>query len=502
MHRMNGIGGRQPHSRSGFRSVGRRGLSVVWLQLGFVEGPLSPWPGPAFVRLFAATKANICMSNSSPFLNRRRFFKTAAAAAAASSLPKWFLEETAAHAATRPLGPNDQPAIALVGCGGMGRNDARIASRFGKVVAICDVDDAQLANAKKDFPDATPFKDFRKLMERDDVHVVICGTVDHWHTLVSIAAMRAGKDVYCEKPLTLTIDEGKRLVKTARETKRILQTGSQQRSDRKFRLACELVRNGRIGKLRHISVFLPAGRREGPFRPSPVPPGFDWEMWQGQTPAVPYVKERTHVTFRYWWEYSGGTMTDWGAHHNDIALWGLGLERSGPVEIEAKPLVQMIPDGFSAFSEYDVRYTYANGVTHSCKSTTANTWSGGVIDKNGQQHGVRFEGTEGWIWVTRGDLQVSNPDLLTTPLPSNALRLYASDDHMRNFFDCVRSRQQAICEPEIGHRSASVCHLGVIALRLGRKLKWDPVKEEFSGDTEANSYVAREMRKPWSYDAV
>src|SRR6185295_14086372 len=178
-----------------------------------------------------------------------------------------------------------------------------------------------------------------------DIHIVICGTVDHWHTLVSMAAMRAGKDVYCEKPLTLTIDEGQRLVRAAAKTKRILQTGSQQRSDKNFRLACELVRNGRIGKLKHVEVWLPSGRREGPFKTSPVPAGFDWDFWQGPTPQVDYVKERTHQTFRYWWDYSGGTMTDWGAHHNDIAAWGIGLERSGPVGIEAKPLVEMIPSG-------------------------------------------------------------------------------------------------------------------------------------------------------------
>jgi predicted dehydrogenase len=314
--------------------------------------------------------------------------------------------------------------------------------------------------------------------------------------------MRAGKDVYCEKPLTLTIDEGKQLVKVAKQTKRILQTGSQQRSNNQFRLACELVRNGRIGQLKHVNVWLPAGRREGPFASSPVPAGFNWDMWLGQTPVVDYVKERTHLTFRYWWDYSGGTMTDWGAHHNDIALWGIGLDRSGPVSIEAKPRVEMIPNGFSAFSEYEVKYTYANGVTHSCQSTTANTWNGSVADPKGQQHGVKFEGTDGWIFVSRGKLEASSPDLLTTTFDSKATRLYASDDHMGNFFDCVRSRKPAICEPEIGHRSASICHLGVLALRLGRKLHWDPQAENFLGDKEASKYLAREMRKPWSYATI
>ena len=242
-------------------------------------------------------------------------------------------------AAGKPLSPNDKPGVALIGCGGRGRGVAGEAAKLGQMLAVCDVDDANLAEARKTWPDAKPFKDFRKVMERDDIHVIVNGTPDHWHTFVNLAAMKAGKDVYSEKPLTLTIDEGRRLVKAARDTKCILQTGSQQRSDKNFRLACELVRNGRIGKLKHVSVWLPSGRREGPFASSPVPDGFDWDMWLGQTPMLDYVKERTHVTFRYWWEYSGGTMTDWGAHHNDIVLWGLGRERSGPVHITGKPLV-------------------------------------------------------------------------------------------------------------------------------------------------------------------
>ncbi len=436
-------------------------------------------------------------------VSRRHFLKSAAAVAAATSLPHWYLAECEARAAiTKPLGPNEEPAVALVGCGGMGRGDANSAKRFGRIVALCDLDDARLAEAKKAFPDATTYKDFRKVMEREDIHVVICGTVDHWHTLVSIAAMRAGKDVYCEKPLTLTIDEGKHLVRVSRETKRVLQTGSQQRSDKRFRLACELVRNGRLGKLQQVKVVLPTGLRGGPFQNTPVPEGFDFDFWLGQTPKVDHVKERTHFSFRYWHEYSGGTMTDWGAHHNDIALWGMGLDRSGPVEIEAEPLVQMIPGGYSAFSEYRVQYRYANGVTHICQSTPANDPSGRVLNPQGDQHGVTFTGSEGWIFVTRGKIEASNPEMLKAELPSNATRLYASDDHMKNFFDCVRSRQQPICEAEVGHRSVTVCHLGVIALRTGEKLKWDPKKEQFVGNRQHNNWLAREMRAPWSYDKV
>lgn len=394
--------------------------------------------------------------------------------------------------------------MALVGCGGMGRGDARNAARFGRIVALCDVDASNLAKAKADHPGAVGYSDFREVMARDDIHVVICGTVDHWHALVSLAAMKSGKDVYCEKPLTLTVDEGRRVVAMARKTGRVLQTGSQQRSDRSFRLACELVRNGRIGRLQHIEVWLPAGLRGGPFPSIPVPEGLNWDMWQGQTPSVPYVKERCHTTFRYWYEYSGGTVTDWGAHHHDIALWALGLDEAanGPVSIEARPLTDALPGGYSAFSEYEIRYAYANGVTQSTRSTTADSIYGGVVKAEGQHHGIRFQGTDGWIWVTRGDLQASQPELIQNPLPAGAVRLEASDDHMGNFFDCVRSRRPAICRPEVGHRSATVCHLGVIALRLGRPLRWDPVRERFAGDREATRYLAREQRKPWTYDML
>lgn len=433
--------------------------------------------------------------------NRRSFLQTAAATAAATSLPTWYLNELAQSAAAATV-VDDQPAIALIGCGGMGKGDAKNASRFGRIVALCDVDDSQLAEVQKLWPDAETYKDFRKVMDRTDIQVVICGTVDHWHTLVSLAALRSNKDVYCEKPLTLTIEEGQHLVSAVRDTGGILQTGSQQRSDKNFRLACELVRNGRIGSLQHISVWLPRGQRGGPFAKSSPPPGFDWNMWQGPTPEVEYVRERTHGTFRYWWDYSGGTMTDWGAHHNDIALWGMGLERSGPVSIEAKPLVEMIPGGFSAFSEYAVNYSYADGVTHSCHSTAANEWNGAVADPQGHQHGVKFEGADGWIWVTRGSIEASNPEFLTTPLAADSIRLYESNDHMGNFFDCIRTRKAPICEAEIGHRSASLCHLGVLALRLGRKLQWNPETEQFVGDDDANRWLRREPRKPWSYDAV
>ena len=437
--------------------------------------------------------------------SRRSFLKGAGLLATASTLPTWFVEECAAQQSARrtaSTAPSDQIRLGLIGCGGQGRGDARNAQRYGKVMAVCDVDARHIANAKKDFPDAEGYEDFRKLLERKDIDAVICGTVDHWHTLVSIAAMRAGKDVYCEKPLTLTVAEGQHLIETEKETGRILQTGTQQRSSIRFRLACDLVRNGRIGKIEKVEVWLPAGLRQGPFQTSAVPDGFNYDFWMGPTPDVPYVKERTHFSFRYWWEYSGGTMTDWGAHHNDIVLWALGMDGSGPVSVEGKQLVEMIPGGFTAASEYEVTWTYANGVVHECRSTTASAWHGGVIDKNRQQHGIKFIGSDGWIWVTRGVIEASDRALLTEKLPDSAPRVYASNDHIGNFMDCVRSRKAPICPAAVGHRSASLCHLGVTAIRLGRKLQWDPEAERFVGDAEANTYLSRPMRKPYDYSMV
>ena len=431
--------------------------------------------------------------------SRRGFLKSLGAMAAATGLPGWYVEECLA---APPESTKDPLRLGLIGCGGQGRGDAGNAARFGKFLAVCDVDAAHVADAKKQFPGTEGYSDFRKLLDRKDIDAVICGTVDHWHTLVSIAAMKAGKDIYCEKPLTLTIDEGKHLVKVQKETGRILQTGTQQRSDVYFRLACDLVRNERIGKLEKVEVWLPAGLRQGPFAKRPVPAGFNYDFWLGQTAKVDYVKERTHFSFRYWWEYSGGTMTDWGAHHNDIALWAIDPPEGGPVSVEGKQLIEMIPRGFTAASEYEVRYTYANGVVHDCRSTTGSEWHGGVKDASKQQHGIKFIGSDGWIWVTRGEIKASDRDLLAQKLPAGAKRVYESRDHMGNFVDCVRTRKPTICPAEVGHRSASMCHLGVTSIRLGRKLRWNPLKEEYVGDAEANSYVARPMRKPFDYTMV
>jgi predicted dehydrogenase len=300
----------------------------------------------------------------------------------------------------------------------------------------------------------------------------------------------------------LTIDEGKHVVKAVRDNNVVFQTGTQQRSSQRFHLACELVRNGRIGKLKQVNVFVPAGLRAGPFNTVPVPAGLNWDFWQGQTPAVDYLKERCHAKFRWWYDYSGGPVTDWGAHHNDIARWAIGLD--GPVDVEARVVTGPIPGGFTTPSEFEATLHWANGVKQVVKTTTDDSWIGAVINENGQRNGLKFEGTGGWIWVNRNEILASDKDLLRTPLPADAVRLEVSNNHMKNFFDSVRSRKDPVCPIECGHRSASIGHLIIIALRSGRKFQWDPEKEVFTGDgaKEGNAQVAREMRKPYDYSFV
>jgi predicted dehydrogenase len=433
-------------------------------------------------------------------ITRRDLLARSLAGIAAAGLPAWFARD--AEAAVREadakqprrIGPNDQLNFAVIGPGGsragfrQGLGVTRwAASKPGvKVVAACDVDGLHLEEAARAFgSDCRKYKDYRELLAQPDIQCVVIGTPDHWHAQIAIAAMKAGKDVYCEKPLTLTIDEGKKMVKVAKETGRVLQTGSQQRSDARFRLACELVRNGRIGKVKRVVTHLPGGAVGGPFAVQTPPPDFDFDFWLGPAPLADYMPERTHGSFRHWLDYSGGMLTDWGAHHNDIAQWGLGMDRSGPVTVEAIGRGPLIGKNcYSAFPEFNVTYTYANGVTMLCT--------------NQGENGVDFEGENGSIFVSRGTIRASDDALLSDPLPANAVRLINSNDHMDNFIDAVRTRKAPICDVETGHRSVTVCHLANICLRLGgRKLEWDPVHEVFKNDKEANAMLSRPRRGPW-----
>ncbi|NQU25475.1 MAG: Gfo/Idh/MocA family oxidoreductase, partial [Candidatus Nealsonbacteria bacterium] len=302
---------------------------------------------------------------SYPNCNRRDFLRrTTALATASTVVPYWFTGENAG--ASEAQSKNDRPRIGAVGVGGRGSGILRDAARFGDVVAVCDVDLNHAERAKAAHGGkADVYQDYRKLLDRDDVDMVTNGTPDHWHTAVAIAACKAGKDLYTEKPMTLTIDEGKLLSKVVKETGRVVQVGTQQRSERQFQTAVELVRNGRIGKLKQVWVALPYfSTAGGPFPTTPVPESLDWDVYQGQVPLHDYCKQRTHSNFRWWYEYAGGIVTDWGNHHIDIAHWGMDCELTGPVSVDARGLFPN-PEGTQYYNTPDrffSRMRYPSGV--------------------------------------------------------------------------------------------------------------------------------------------
>lgn len=397
------------------------------------------------------------------------------------------------------LAANDRPGIAVVGCGGRGFYMAKLGSKFGNLVAVCDVDARHLAKGAGLAPGLATEKDFRRVLERKDVDVIINATPDHWHTLINIAAMKAGKDVYAEKPLTLTVDEGRRLVRTAHETGRILQTGSQQRHDPFFRQAVELVRNRAIGELKRVVVGVPKADYGGPFPVKPVPPELDWDFYQGPAAKHDYVPERTHGTYRHWYDYCSGPLTDWGCHHNDIVMWAMGMDRSGPVSVQGISHLDPVPGGYDVHSQFTVQYRYANGITHTCVTMyTTQFGTTPLVVPTSMVNGVQFQGAEATVTVQRGKIQCTRPELLTAIQP-----IVAEQSHMENFFECVRTRKKPMCPPEVGHRVASLGHIGSICLRLGgRPLRWDPEKEQFVGDAEANRYLVRQQRRPYTYEQI
>jgi predicted dehydrogenase len=308
-------------------------------------------------------------------------------------------------------------------------------------------------------------------------------TPDHWHALVAIAAMEAGLDVYCEKPLTLTIAEGQAMVSAARRYGTVFQTGSQQRSGDQFLQACELVRNGKIGRLIKVDTHI-GGIGPGKWEPVQTPPDeLNWDFWLGPAPYRDYRAGHVHYQFRWFQDFSGGKMTDWGAHHNDIAQWGIGADGSGPVSVEPRKFKFHESGPYDVAGDFEVHYRYANGVELTCHSNGKN--------------GIKFTGEDGWIFVNRGGIEASDPAILEIELGPNDVRLYKSDNHHLNWLDCIATRERCICGVEIGHRSVTVCHLGNIAMRLGRPLEWDPETEKFVGDEAANQLLSKPMRAPW-----
>lgn len=417
---------------------------------------------------------------------RRAFLRRSALAASAFAAPMILPR--------RVFGANERIAVAAVGVRNQGSGNVRKFLAAGAdIVAICDVDSKVAADGvaivSENNPAPKVFGDYRQMLEEQGIDAVLITTPDHWHARMTIDSCAAGKDVYCEKPLSLTIAEGRRMVNAAREHKRIVQTGSQQRSSAEFWQACMLVRNGIIGDVTEVLVGIPDPNHPGSIGDAePVPPELNYDMWLGPAPLKPYHSKRVHYNFRFWWDYSGGQMTNFGAHHLDIAQWGLGMDQSGPVAVEGT--AEFHPQKLHEVTEKcRLVYTYANGIRM--------TLGQGQKDI---PEGTMFIGTKGRVYVNRGKVVAEPMDLAKVSLEAPEMtQLYRSVDHTKDFLACIKSRELPICDVEIGHRSATVCHLGNMVARLGRPVKWDPVTETCPGDAEAQAMTDREYRGPWKH---
>ncbi len=434
-------------------------------------------------------------------LSRRSFLKTSTALSAAVAFPA--IIPSSALGADGHVAPSNRIVMGAIGTGSRGTgNTMNFAQRKDvQIVAVCDVDKVNLDAAKKKIDgkykntDCQTYCDYRELIGRGDLDAVTIATPDHWHALLAVAAANAGLDIFGEKPLARSIKEGRAICDAVQKHGRIWQTGSWQRSKAEFRFACELVRNGRIGKVRRAEVGLPTGKATGLVPELPVPDTLDWNSWLGPAPWAPYRDfagtsdrrrpgARCHWNWRWILDYSGGQLTDWAGHHIDIAHWGLGFDHTGPVQIEGKG--DYPTDGlWTTPMTYKFNCKYANGID----MTVAN-------DKQ-VQRGATWYGDQGWIRVSRGILEAEPKSLLDEVIGSGEIRLYESNDHYQNFIDCVKTRKQTITPVEVAQRSISVGLLGEIAMLTGRKIKWNPEKEEIRRDPSASALLGRSYREPW-----
>lgn len=442
-------------------------------------------------------------------LTRRRFVAaTGTAVAAPTIVPSSVLGANS---------PSNRINVALIGCGNQSRADlpSMLRQPDAQVVAVCDVNRGSGGYARPEhflgrepaqkkvndyyaqqtrsgaYSSCDAYSDFRDVLARDDVDAVMIVLPDHWHALATIKACEAGKDVYCQKPMSLTVHDGQQMVKAVRQHGRILQTGSQYRSNSVVRRMCELVRNGRIGEVkRAVAIINGSGAGPAPgWKEMPVPDGFDYDMWLGPAPDAPYHADRCFYRFRFLLDYSGGQVTNTGAHSIDIVQWALGTDGTGPVEFEDQEGIVWPPAGhlYTTAMQSHFRARYANGVEFVCRSQEPG-------------FGARIEGSEGWVQFSVNNMkevEASSDAIKNSVIGPDEIHLPVSGNHYRNFLDSVKSRQDPIEPVEVGHRTATICHAGNIAMQLKRKLQWAPEQEMFVNDDEANQMLRRPYRKPW-----
>ena len=416
-------------------------------------------------------------------VSRRGFMRSAAAMTAPLIVPSsvW---------GSDGVSPGERITMGCIGIGGMGTLDLQnfLGSADVRILAVCDVHGTRRERAKAlvderyQNRDCAAYNDFREVLARDDIDAVMIATPDHWHALISMAAARAGKDIYCEKPISVTVSEGRAVVEAMDMYGRVYQSGTQRRSIGCFRFAVDVARSGMIGRLHTIHTYLSEGLVCPVQRPEPVPEGFDYDLWLGPAPYEPYTTKRCQGSFRWIFDYSGGQLTDIGAHFNDLAQWGRDSELSGPILYEGR--AEFPKEGlFNTPVRYHVEATYADGVK--------------LIYHDTSPRAVRFEGDEGWVSVDDdGNVDASPKSILRTRriMKQN----YANwQGHHRDFLDCVKTRVRTIAPPEVAQRSTTTCHVGNICLRLGRPLRWSLQTERFVDDPEADRMLARTMRAPW-----
>ncbi len=444
--------------------------------------------------------------------NRRAFLKKTALAASGMLVAPTIIPAYA-RGGNGMVAPSDKVRLALIGCGNQGSNDIRdlMKDERVQVVALCDVNkegpgywngiigglnitekivnDFYTAKNGKTFSGLRLKEDFREIIDMKDIDAVEIALPDHWHTIPVIMAAKAGKAIYCQKPLSLTIPEGRAMSNAVKKYKVVFQTGSQQRSDEKFRFVCELVRNGKLGKVHTVTCGMPGGapdigRNGDQTAPVPVPKGFNYDMWLGPAPEALYCPARVGVNFRWNLDYSGGQITDWGGHHPDIAQWGMGTENTGPVKISSLYRAWSKHPVWNTAIQYHIEASFQEGFKM-------------ILTSNARDGGVFFEGEDRrWARADRGRYVLSE-NLKDVKLTDSDIRLYKSDDHFRNFIDCVYSGKEPIAPVEAAHRSITISHLSNISMLLDRELEWNPKTERFVNDTVANALLDRPMREPW-----